>query len=256
LKGLWNVGRKLGFSSQELQDIQWLAIGPFEQVKLKIIPSELKLTQSLRKKIEKRWREHLQEHPYDFAGPMVSVSKIEIKERILTLELRRTNYKDFIGSRWKKKKRLIITKVPLDENFPLPISVGAIALTNDNEIIFWKREKVGIAEGFLDPVPAGYFNPDIDRNWCDCLRRRSLEEIGISKFLKIEVLGITLDCKISQQPMLVIRMQLPAPREKIKEKREKLVFIENKIEEVKGVIRKYSLTPHAKSQLILHFALS
>lgn len=257
MKRLWNVGRKLGFSSQELQDIQWLAIGPFQQVKLQILPSELEFTQSLREKIEKRWKEHLMKHPYDFAGPLASVSEIKREERTLTLVLRRTDYKAFIGTRQRNRKSLNLTQKPLDKEFPLPLSIGAVTITQDNKIVAGIRGKVGFGKGQACILPSGFFDPIEDLKWQDCLQRELQEEIGVERFKLNSILGLIFDRKIAQQPLLAIRIKIPITSNEISrtqiEEVKELVFIDNSIRGVKK--HRLQWTPHSRGKLILHFAL-
>jgi hypothetical protein len=257
LKKLWNVGRKLGFSLQELQDIQWLALGPFQQVRLQILPSKLELTQSLREKIEKRWKEHLMEHPYDFAGPLASVSEIKREERTLTLVLRRTDYKAFIGTRQRNRKSLNLTQKPLDKEFPLPLSIGAVTITQDNKIVAGIRERVGLSKGLVCTLPSGFFDPTKDFTWEDCLQRELREEIGIERFTQTKILGLIFDRKIAQQPLLAVRIKIPIASNEISRAQideiKELAFIDNSITGVK--LSGFLWTPHSRGKLILHFAL-
>jgi len=253
---LWKIGRKLGFSSGELKDIQWLAVGPFQRVELCKTSSTLELKQSLKRKIERRWVEHLQKHPHDFPGPLASVCEIKMEGAILTLTLKRTDYKTYIATRWKKRKRLVKQR-PLDREFPLPLSIGAVTVTEDNKIIVGIRERVGLARGLADTLPSGYFNPEEDARWEDCLVRELREEIGIEKFTKLKILGLIFDCKITQQPLLAVNLQLPFTSSEINwigEETLEMIFIDNDINSIKE--RGYSWTPHARGKLILYFALS
>ena len=256
---LKEVGKRLGFSLKELKNIQWLAVGPFQKVEIEEL-SPLKLPRRLQKKIEGVWIKHLQDHPYDFPGPLVSISEIEVKGEILHLAVRRTNYKTYIGTRWKRKRRkLDLAQKPLDRNFPLPLSIGAVTTTKDDKIVIEIRGKVGLGKGLTNTLPSGYFDPHKDLSWQDCILREMREELGIeSNFIRsLKVLGLILDCKISQQPLLAVDMQVEVESEGIIPREDeiaKLGFLENSMETVRRW--RHPWTPHSIGKLILHFALS
>jgi len=258
---LYEVGRKLGFTLQQLKNLQWLVVGPFKEVKLEDTKSQWEPPKGLGKKIEKKWREHLKMRPNDFPGPMASVSSITIEEDRLIIKFRRTTYKEFIGTRRKSTQRLILTKEPLDKNIALPFSVGAVTVTEDNKIVLEIRGKVGLGEGLLNTLPSGWFDPTQDLTWRDCLLRELKEETGVDEreVIEVKILGLVFDCKLTQQPLLAVTLRISRISKEIIQPRglkeiARLIFIENEIEKIKDI--KYQFTPHAKGTLVLHFALS
>jgi len=256
---LKEVGERLGFSRKEMSDIQWLAIGPFSCVELRIIPSKLELDPHLQRKIEKKWIAHLKQYPYEFNGALLSVSKIEARREILYITVRPTDYKTYIGTRWKRKKRkLDLAQKPLDRDFPLPLSIGAVTATKDDKIAIGIKKKVGLGKGLTTTLPGGYFDPQKDLNWQDCILREMKEELGIeSNFIKsLKVLGLIFDCKVSQQPLLAIDMRVEVESEEIIPKEDEIAqleFLDNSIEAVRKW--RHPWTPHSIGRLILHFAL-
>ena len=98
------------------------------------------------------------------------MSAVRREGDVLILEARRTAYRDYVATRHGGIRRLDFAKTPLDDFFPLPICIGAISLTEDDRIVLGVREKVGMGKGRVINLPAGFFNPESDPTWTDCLR--------------------------------------------------------------------------------------
>jgi ADP-ribose pyrophosphatase YjhB (NUDIX family) len=250
---IWN---QLGFGDQELEEVQFLELGPFKDLR---IEEKGRLELPNKEEIEKRWREHIRLHPYDFDGPLLSLSTVRKEEEVLILEARRTAYRDYIATRHGGIRRLDFAKNPLDDFFPLPIGVGAISLTKDDRIVFGVREKVGIGKGRVINLPAGFFNPESDPTWSDCLRRELKEELGIGEHIQARIMGLVFDCRLSQMPSVAVSLRLPVDSQEIRPANEEtgeILLVENDPETVrKWVVEKYPLMPHTKAKLVLHFMM-
>jgi ADP-ribose pyrophosphatase YjhB (NUDIX family) len=238
---IWN---QLGFGDQELEEVQFLELGPFKDLR---IEEKGRLELPNKEEIEKKWREHIRLHPYDFDSPLLSLSTVRKEGEVLILEARRTAYRDYVAIRHGGIRRPDFAKNPLDDFFPLPIGVGAI------------REKVGVGKGRVINLPAGFFNPESDPTWSDCLRRELKEELGIGEHIQARIMGLVFDCRLSQMPSVAVSLRLPVDSQEIKpadEETGEILLVENDPEAVrKWVVEKYPLMPHTKAKLVLHFMM-
>jgi len=146
---IWN---QLGFGDQELEEVQFLELGPFKDLR---IEEKGRLELPNKGEIEKRWREHIRLHPLRLRRPPALPEYSQERrgsfnpgsEEDCVQGLRR-------NKAWRDQKGSILQKTRSTIFSSLPIGVGAISLTEDDRIVFGVREKVGIGKGEGDK-PAG-----------------------------------------------------------------------------------------------------
>ena len=216
-----------------------------------------------------------------FPGPLASIMDFRVRDHILELRLQRSRFDIYDGLRERVPSKLNLEQKPLDRNFCLPLSMGAVTITapdDDNAegcIIFGIRSKsTAFGEGQSIALPSGYYNPDSDRlimadpalhRWVRSIRFTTMkelkEEVGIQDYRVCEYLGLIYDGVLAKQPLIAMRLELDFTTEEMKAiahdvgfEIDKYYFITNRIEDVKAFIQRYPPTPHDVGKLILHFA--
>lgn len=268
------IAKKLGFE-EEIKKIQFLAIGPWKEVLINYDKKLENFGKKTRNQIKERWNELLQKNPTAFKGSLGSLKSFESKEGILYVSLQRTRFDFYYGTRTQNSRPIDLTHRPLNKEFSLPISFGAVTVTIDGYIPVGLRNPIGVAitGNMATTLPSGYFDPETQviyigdpkrKDTCPSLMTLIItelkEELGTEFFSEIQILGLVQDCVKSQQPLIAGRLTLPITKEElqrraesIKVETEKLLFLENKSE----AIRRFNIpwSPHDIGKLVLHFAL-
>ena len=278
------VAARLGLT-ETLDELQFLATN-FRGVKLEgIAPLEKGFqiydpeTQRL---IDENWKQILAEKPDNFAGPLASIKSYEVRNGILCFALKESRFDIYDWFRRYGPGVLDLGKNPLDEGGCYPVSMGCVTITAPDEncptgeiITGIRSKKAGFGEEKASTLPAGYFNPDVDRMIVgDPAKEKSfisirlttikeiLEETGIEDYERFKYLGLVQDCVLSKQPLIAIRLNLAFTRAEIEGESlkdmgveiDKFDFVPNTIEGARDYIETRSLTPHSAAKLILHFA--
>lgn len=273
MKDLEETAQKLGFK-ERLKEIQFLAVGPFRTIEIKYKEDLQHFDKKTIKRINEKWREHLKKAPTDFPDPMASLRDFKVVNGRLLLYLQRSRFDFFIGTKSESPRVLNLRKKPLDNHFALPISFGAITITEDNHLVCGIRKKVGLEKGMLHTIPSGYFNPVSQVIFKGRVRKAKTfpslpvlvatelkEELNLDWFTKIEILGLVQDCIHSQQPIVNVRLHVGLTNEEIQERAKdvkeigELLFVKNEIRAIKKLQKTSNWTTHDIGRLILHFAL-
>lgn len=258
---------------KEAKNLQILATG-FKGVEIRDfidVPqvfSPDKISEILRK-----WIKKVKAGDFLYDGPLASISAFWVDEnQILEFILRRSRYALFVGTRGKYPREIDINKVPLDENYCLPLSFGAITITQDNYIVLGLRsKKEDTGKEKIGSVPSGYLNPDTNRVYTelvgtnisfDALILEELrEEVGIENYTSKEYLSLVQDKVSSQQPLVAIRLKIPFTKKELEAighsgfEHTKYIYIKNNKEIIRKAFKEYQFTPHALGTTICHFCM-
>jgi hypothetical protein len=276
LKDLKKTAEQLGFL-KTFEKLQILEVGPFREIRLHFDENPQTFNKEISKKIKEKWQEHLTKVPGDFPGTVASLTGFKLREKILSLNLRKSCYDFFIGTRNEGELRALDTRDDqrLDQDFTLPLSLSAISVSADNFLTCALREEVGLAKGKLSVVPEGYLDPDYHTIYLEYNKGKSqlslfcaiaselYQELGVTWFSKMEALALVQDCVSSQQPTVVVRLMLALTKDEIKESLNNTgkelrdyIFVKNDIEAIKELSKEFEWTPHNIGKLVFHFALS
>ncbi|GEM_PF-5232341 len=256
------VFERLGLDKRK-GEVQFLS-NAFEKVCIEGFEDKLQRFESEKEeRVRENWEEKKRNNPHIFPGPLGSVAAFKVVDETLKLWLRRTRFDLYDGLRNEAPSYLDSTKKPLDRDFPLPLSVGAVTVTDDNKIIFGIRSKAtAFGKDGAVMLPSGYFNPDRDASVQELIRKELEEEVGIRDFEIERWGGLVYDGKVAKQPLLSLRIKVPHSSEEIEDikgeidKEVKNVhYVDNKIDAVKEFIDEYPPLPHSMANLVLHFYL-
>lgn len=286
MEDLNKIAEELGLAGRMHEELQFLALD-FRGVDLEGIEKfedELQVfDRDSHILIRSRWEEKLARNPRMFPGPLASVIDFRVRDGILELRLQRSRFDIYDGLRERVPSKLNLDQRPLDSDFSLPLSMGAVTITDPDDdnpegcIIFGIRSKsTAFGEGQSSTLPSGFYNPDSDRlvmgdpelhNWLMSIRFTALkearEEIGIHDYRSLEYLGFIQDCDLSKQPLIAMRLRLDFTVKEIRaivqdvgHEVESYHFVPNNIADVREFVDRHPPTPHNVAKLILHFATS
>lgn len=276
MKNIEKAAEELGLSKR-LSEIQILA-QDFNSVNLEGIAkfeTELQVfDKDTHIQIQSNWEEKLSKNPRMFPGPLASVMDFRVQCQILELRLQRSKFDIYDGLRSRIPPRLDTTIRPLDRDFCLPLSMGAVTVTSDNYIIFGIRSKsTAFEHGQSTTLPSGYYNPDSDRlvmgdpqlhRWFMSIRFTTVkelwEEIGIQDFRTLKYLGI-FHADGGRNPLIAMTLKLDLTADHVQSIARDVGFevsnyhyIPNTPEAVATFIKKHPPTSHDIAKLIWHFA--
>ncbi|OGZ24369.1 MAG: hypothetical protein A2896_00915 [Candidatus Nealsonbacteria bacterium RIFCSPLOWO2_01_FULL_43_32] len=277
------IAERLGLSGR-LPEVQFLATG-FKAVDLEGLArfeDELQIFDlAAHQDIRANWEAKVAKNPKMFPGPMATVKDFKVEEKVLKLRLQRSRFDIYDGLRPRIPNKIDLAQKPLDRDFCLPLSTGAVTVTAPDKenpagtIIFGIRSKTtAFGEGISTTLPAGYFNPESDRLvigdpalhvWLMSIRftvvREMKEEVGLQDYQMFDYLGLIHDGVLAKQPLLAVRLGLDFTAEEVKAvahdmgvEVQSYHFVPNTEESVREFIAKYPPTPHTIGALILHFA--
>ena len=247
-----------------VKQTQILAIG-FTGVEIaNFIPEKQKFSRAQMSEIQERWNEQKRKAGKNlWNNSMASVVSFSIDAfGRLELVLRKSDYKTYVGTR---KERFINTDdMSMDENYSLPISMGAVTITSDDFIVLGLRSETEAHRDKLAVVPSGYFDPSVHYIRTEAGKILSIEVLILSELY--EELGIqTYSSKIylaliqDIQPMIAMKLEIPYTKRemeqiaKINFEHSKFIYIENTVEAVEKALIKYEFTPHTLATLRCHF---
>jgi hypothetical protein len=149
----------------------------------------------------------------------------------------------------------------------MPVSVGAITITEDDFIAFGLRTNTAIESKKIMLVAGGYIDPKKDckpfskNRICPekrCIKRESEEELLIKKIKNIKYNGFIYGDE-SMQPMINMEIRIPYIHEdmedivKDNEELKNIVFISSNIKEVAKFLKSKSLAVHDAWKLLMFF---
>jgi len=277
---LTEVADKLGFTKEQLEEIQFLTIKPLRTVEIEkylTLPQSF-ASQSLREQIERTWQIFVESRGSGeiYNGNLASVLSFTERDGILKLLLRSSDFKKFIGTKHLTPRKVDVSRHVITKSC-WPLSFGALAVTRDDRIPYALRSgKVTVCSNMLHIPPSGYFEPDKhaieDENKpgkepsiLQMIISELLEELNIEWFERIDLLGFIHDGVESMNPLLALRMLLPYTGDEVlsrfdqlPERREvdTLQLVDNSIEAVRetAICNRARWSPHDVAKLILHFA--
>ena len=252
---------------KEAMETQILATG-FKAVEISsdnFIREMQKFSVEKESEIQKIWNEQKRKIGKNLLnGSLASVSDFRIKDRMLELLLRKTDYRAYVGTR--NRAYINTDNPPIDENRPFPLSFGAITITEDNFIVLGMIEGKEFYRKKVHIVPSGYLDPDTDFIQAETRERRLSIEMLILKELYEELRIETYTAKkylalihdLQMQPMIAVRLEIPFTKKEMEQiarinfEHSRLVYIENTKNAMKEAFRKYEFTPHALSAILSH----
>ena len=230
--------------------------------------------------IRSNWEEKLSENPRMFPGPLASVMDFRVQHQILKFRLQRSRFDIYDGLRSRIPSKIDTIIRPLDRDFCLPLSMGAVTVTVPNDdnpegyIIFGIRSKsTAFEQGQSTTLPSGYYNPDSDRlvmgdpqlhRWFMSIRFTTVkelwEEIGIQDFRTLKYLGM-FHADGGRNPLIAMTLKLDLTVDHVQSiardagfEISKYHYIANTPEAVANFIKKHPPTSHDVAKLIWHFA--
>jgi hypothetical protein len=217
----------------------------FEQVELVKEKEKHRLSSEYLKMVETIWREHLKIKPDDYNGCVGSIVSLAWSGKKLVVRFREASFAEFYATQSRRPEVLDVKSECLDQEFCLPLSFGAVAVTKPSVlcpngcIVFAERGKTAFDEGKLTLLPGGYFDPEKDYFQGEkgniysiifTILRELFEELEVSGCESIDFLGLVYNNQGSRQPLLVVSLQLPFTAEEMKK-----VKRETKEEEVRRI---------------------
>lgn len=277
------VAQRLGLSGR-IDEVQFLATD-FKAIDLDGIArfeDELQLFDlETHQHIRVNWEAKLAKNPKMFPGPLATVKDFRVDNRVLKFRLQRSRFDIYDGLRPRIPQKIDLAQRPLDRDFCLPLSMGAVTVTAPDEanptgtIIFGIRSKTtSFGEGSSTILPSGYFNPDSDRLVIGdpglhmglmsvrfTVIKELKEEVGLQDYKMFGYLGLIHDGVLAKQPLIGVRLELEFTANEVKALAHDMGaevanyhFISNTIENVKEFIGRYPPMPHTLGILVLHFA--
>jgi len=252
---------------KEAREIQILATR-FKGVEIgDFIPEKQSFSREQISEIQERWNEQkIKAGKNLWNDPTASVVNfsIDVFGR-LELVLRKSDYKTYVGTR---EKRFINTDdIPIDRNCSLPLSIGAITITEDSSIVLGIIEGKEFYRKKLHIVPSGYLDPEMDFIETETRERRLsiemlilkelYEELRIETYTAKKYLALIHDPQM--QPTIALQLEIPFTKREMEQiveinfEHSKFIYIENTIDEVKKTFEEYEFTPHALSAILCHF---
>lgn len=225
--------KALGLESRQNEG-QLLATD-FAKVSVTMSENSRELDEKTRQQVEEKWRKHLRSCSNDFEGPLVSLYKIFQIDNVLNLRVRPVSFSVFYATRPEQVALLERRDdEPLDWNYPLPLSVGAVTLTAPSpnypkgSLIFAKRSKTAFNRDEYTLLPGGYLNPIQDdfiekehrlsRRFVSprlALDREFKEELRFESYKLVQWLGLVFNCIDSKQPLLAVALETPKTAEEV-----------------------------------------
>lgn len=288
MKNVEKIAAELGLSKR-LSEIQPLA-QEFNSVNLEGItgfePQLQVFDLKTHERIQKNWETNLLKNPKLFPGSLASVRGFRVKRQILEFRLQKSRFDIYDGLRLTIPSKIDTTIKPLDRDFCLPLSMGAVTVTvadNDNPegcIIFGIRDKsTAFEQGRATTLPSGYYNPDLDRlvmgdpelhKWFMSIRfttvRELLEETGLQDFRTLKYLGM-FHADGGRNPLIAMTLELDLTVDHVQSiARDAAIargktfeisdyhFIPNRPEDVAIFIEKHPPASHDVAKLVWHFA--
>ncbi len=276
MKNIEKVAEELGLSKR-LPEIQ-LLVQDFNSVNLEGIArfeTELQIfDKKTHLQILSNWQLKLEKNPHMFPGPLASVMEFRVENGVLQFRLQRSRFDIYDGLRSRIPSRIDTTIKPLDRDFCLPLSMGAVSVTSDNYIIFGIRSKsTAFEHGQSTTLPSGYYNPDSDRlvmgdpqlhRWFMSIRFTTIkelwEEIGIQDFRTFKYLGM-FHADGGRNPLIAMTLKLDLTVDHVQSiardagfEISKYHYIPNTPEAVANFIKKHPPASHDVAKLIWHFA--
>jgi len=203
----------------------------FSDVEITLGKNRRRIKESQLEQIEKKWKDHLKDHPNDFDGPLASFQRGKIQNNILYLETRPTKFSIFWATRPEESGGLLVRASAFDREYPLPLSFGAIAVTAPSEsypkgcIVVAKRSKTAFNEAEYTFLPGGYFDPQKDRfresgktflSLESAIIREAKEELNCRPKLPPQYLGLVYSRVGSKQPLIAVGLKLSETTEQLK----------------------------------------
>jgi 8-oxo-dGTP pyrophosphatase MutT (NUDIX family) len=227
-------------------------------------------------RIKTSWREHLERNPKDYDGCVGSVVSLSQFGGRLTIKFREAKFSEFYATQTRRPEVLDVKSRPLDREFCLPLSFGAVAVTkpvppySKGCLVFAKRGETAFDAGDWTLLPGGYFDPKKDYFLGEdgrvysifvTILRELFEELRVSRFESVNFLGLVYSKRGSRQPLLAASLQLPFTAEELKEitrtgeeeEVEQIFFVENDIFAVRTFLQGKSLAIHDAWKLLLFF---
>jgi len=267
------IARTLGLEEQ-LQ-LGQILFEDFDTVELCELIKKMNFSFKKEKSIQRKWEKHLLSHDKDFDGSLGSIFDMyKYKKTILRIKFRKAKFSQFLGTQEDRPLRINLRKFPMDKEICLPLSIGAIAITNPTPdhtkgcMLFAERAKTAFDENVMTLLPGGYFDPskdffigenekNLERKYSIVLTllRELFEETGIIlSNVKINYLGMIYNSYGSKQPLIACYVNIPYPDKLIMDKETKRIyFVDNDIEAVKEFIKGKKLAWHDALKLILYF---
>lgn len=283
MKVFEDIARKLDLINRMREEVQIMAHS-FDIVDLeglKPFDNELPIfTNEIEKSIQENWKIKTEKYPGIFPGALASVEDFQVEGSLLKFQLKLSRFDIYDGVKQYLPLKLETSHRPLDNNFCLPLSMGAVTITAPDEnypngaIVFGIRRRTTAFSGNSTTLPAGYFNPETDSlrigdpGYTKILRSIMLttlkelkEEMNISDYKQFEYLGLVYDGVIAKGLLLAVRLTLAQTKAQIESvlkdmgaEVERYHFVANDIESVKEFIKTYAPTPHDVGKVVLHFS--
>jgi hypothetical protein len=168
------------------------------------------------------WNKHKEIYPDDINNENISLRQYSVKDEELFLRVRRSRFVAHLATQPKRPSRLIVTNRLLDNDYCLAVSVGAVAVTRDNYIVFCQRTGTAFNPGEYTLPPGGYL--DIDdifrndgKNFLSLekgIKREYREELrGLDYQFGVKTLGLVYSRIGSRQPLIAVETKIPHTRD-------------------------------------------
>lgn len=239
--------------------------GPLKSIKVHYSPRKQSFSRELQEKIAIEWSYHLVINPNDFDGKLASVIAISISNDKAIIKTRESTFSTFLSLKETRPSKIDLNCTPLDKRNCLPLSVGAIAITNDNKVIVATRSNTAFDCETLTFLPGGYIDPVVDIEGQDisvpfCINRELKEELGVSSYENSKYLGIVYSKESSKQPLIALRLKLFESSERIQNtytgnnESYDLYFIDNNVKTMASFLKDKKIAIHDAWKAILHFS--
>jgi 8-oxo-dGTP pyrophosphatase MutT (NUDIX family) len=220
-------------------------------------------------KVNKFWSGHLRDRPKDFDGCIASVKRITRAPGRALIETRWSHFAAYAFSREARQGRKIDLDDPvIDRCYPMPLTIGAIAITSDGRVVAARRGKTAYESDQVAFVPGGYFNPQND---CvgsalsieKLLMRESQEELKIDliDIMRWKTMGMVQSLSGSCQPMIALMIDLAVTESELRkrfsadeEEIRELIFVDADKESLRELYWSRDLCPHDRYKVFLYIA--